>query len=152
LHVAAWTWALGAHEVEAVSFLVNSSLILSASLVLDHAAYKHHPKSVLLWQERFGRDSIRVCKSHAKILRMWTADYRLLLRGSFNLNLNPRFEQFDLSEGGPEFDLVASIESSIPVVDASAVSAAEATVATGAHRSWDMRDLAGFGGVKPWKP
>ena len=27
-------------------------------------------------------------------------------RGSINFDFNPRFEQFDMTEGGPEFDLV----------------------------------------------
>jgi len=33
--------------------------------------------------------------------------YRCLLRGSMNLNFNPRFEAIRPNEGGPDFDLVA---------------------------------------------
>ena len=33
-----------------------------------------------------------------------------------NLNFNPRFEQFDLTEGGEDFDLVERLESELPVL------------------------------------
>jgi hypothetical protein len=33
-----------------------------------------------------------------------------------NLNFNPRFEQFDITEGGEDFELVARIEDGLPVL------------------------------------
>jgi hypothetical protein len=41
----------------------------------------------------------------------------LLLRGG--MNLNPRFEQLDITEGGEHFDLVERIEAELPFLPVS---------------------------------
>jgi hypothetical protein len=45
--------------------------------------------------------------NHRKIATVEAASgLKFLRRGSINFDFNPRFEQFDITEGGPEFDLV----------------------------------------------
>ena len=66
-----------------------------------------------------------------------------------NLNFNPRFEQFDLTEGGPEFDLVESLEVDLPVLPDSC-SMSDTFAASKAGRAFNDSTLALFGRVKVW--
>lgn len=50
-------------------------------------------------QARFGLDCIRVTKTHAKMMTVCNEHWSIAIRGSMNLNANPRCEQFDVSDG-----------------------------------------------------
>lgn len=158
-HVSVWTWAIAAYEVEAVGGLMARGEILTARLVVDYSCNRREQTLLNAWRDKWGDDAVRVVKNHAKIARVWQqgpAGLRLLLRGSANLNANPRFENFDLSEGGAEFDLVTRIEDGLPVLPREH-SHAEALSATGLGGAFDLATLAKFGPapeseVKPWRP
>jgi len=147
--VSVWTWAIADYEVEAMAALMATEAITAARLVVDRSAEQRSAPTIEAWRRRFGADAVRVCKNHAKIARVWTADRRVLLRGSMNLNFNPRFEQADITEGGPEFDLVAGIEAELPVLPAGC-SNAEAETASGLSVAFERSQLAMFGGLKVW--
>jgi hypothetical protein len=66
-----------------------------------------------------------------------------------NLNFNPRFEQFDLTEGGPDFDLVRSIEDELPILP-DAVTGEQAYLASKVHSAFSQETLNLFGKVKTW--
>ena len=92
--------------------------------------------------------------------RIWNDDLRVLARGSFNLNFNPRTEQLDLDEGSPAFDLVASIEDELPVLPRN-YSSAEVMAAGKLDRAYPPELLAqfvnpgagpAFVGLKTWEP
>lgn len=102
------------------------------------------------WRERYGEESVRIVRNHSKICRVWNDDFKLLIRGSMNFNYNPRFEQLDITEGGPEFDLVERIESELPALPGRPVNA-EVEHATGISRAFEYSSLKMFAGVKPWK-
>jgi len=97
--------------------LMKRNDIASASLVIDMYADQRVKHLLANWRELFGSESVKVCKTHAKIARVWKGDVKLLLRGSMNLNFNPRFEQFDLTEGGEDFDLVEQVENELPILE-----------------------------------
>jgi hypothetical protein len=147
--VSVWTWAIADYEVEAMAALMASSTIVSARLVVDRSAEQRSAPTIAAWRARFGVDQVRVCKNHAKIARVWTSERRVLLRGSMNLNFNPRFEQADITEGGADFDLVEQIEDALPVLPVLA-SNTEADTASGLGRAFEQSTLAMFSGVKPW--
>ena len=68
-------------------------------MLMDWAGAQRDMPLVGDLQDRFGLDCIRVTKNHAKIVLVSTEDgWRVTLRGSMNLNANPRFEQFDVSD------------------------------------------------------
>jgi hypothetical protein len=100
VHISVWTWTIAEYEVEAFEGLLCRQEIEPGSvMVIDHSADRRNHVLIDRWRERFGEDTVRICRNHAKIARVWNDDFRLLLRGSMNLNFNPRFEQFDLTEG-----------------------------------------------------
>lgn len=114
--VSVWTWTIADYEIKSMEGLLNDGLVTGAQLIVDMSADRRTPHFLREWRKKFGPESVKVCRNHAKIARVWNDDWRFLLRGSMNLNFNPRFEQFDLTEGGLDFDLVTAIEEEMPVL------------------------------------
>ena len=109
--VSVWTWCIAEYEVEAFTAFFNEWRIRRFRLVIDWAGAQRDMPLVAELQARFGADCIRVTKTHAKIATVATDDgWRVCIRGSMNLNANPRFEQFDISDGPEAFDVVAGVE------------------------------------------
>jgi len=148
-YVSIWTWAIADYEVECFEAFMADREISGALLVIDHAAENRNAALIQQWRDRFGADSARVCKNHAKIARVWNDDWRVLLRGSMNLNFNPRFEQFDITEGGPDYDLVEEIENALPVLRPRA-SKMEAMNASRLGMAFEAGTLEMFAGIKTW--
>ena len=148
-HISVWTWAIADYEVEVFTALMLDARIKTAQLVIDMSAERRNSDLIAQWRSRFGPKSVRVCKNHAKIARVWNDDFRVLLRGSMNLNFNPRFEQFDLTEGGADFDLVEQIENEMPIIAPNA-SNAEADHATGLTAAFSSDVLNLFPAAKVW--
>ncbi len=147
--VSVWTWAIADYEVEAMAGLMARREITDGTLVIDMSAERRNGSIIEQWRKRFGEDNVRICKNHAKIARIWNERYRLLLRGSMNLNFNPRFEQLDVTEGGEDFDLVERIENELPVL-ARKYSNAEAEAASKLSKAFETSELEMFRGIKPW--
>ena len=147
--VSVWTWAIADYEVEAMAALMATEAIVGARLVVDRSAEQRSATTIAAWRDRFGVEAVCVCKNHAKVCRVWTPERHVLIRGSMNLNYNPRFEQADITEGGEDFDLVARIEDELPVLRPMC-SNTEADTASGLGKAFESSTLALFSGVKPW--
>ena len=148
--ISVWTWTIADYEVEAMVGLMARREITAGNLIIDQSADRRNGVVIEQWRQRFGDDAVRVCKNHAKIARFWNDKYRLLLRGSMNLNFNPRFEQLDITEGGDDFALVERIESELPVLPRK-YSNRDAESATGVNRAFEYSTLKMFSGIKTWK-
>jgi hypothetical protein len=159
-HVSFWTWCIAAYELEVMTGLLQRGDILSGRLVIDQSSDKRNPEFIQSWRDRFGETSLRITRTHAKLYRVWTPDgrYRLLCRGSFNLNYSPRLEQLDLDEGSPAFDLVARIEDDLPVLPRG-YSSADVMAAGKLDKAFPAETLAQFvtpgagpfQGLKTWQ-
>ena len=147
--VSVWTWTIADYEVEAMESLLARDEITGATLVIDQSADRRNQVMINRWRGRFGEYRVKVCKNHAKIARLWNDRYRVLLRGSMNLNFNPRFEQLDITEGGIDFDLVQRIEDELPTLPRN-YSNSDVESATGVNRAFEYSTLKMFGGIKPW--
>jgi hypothetical protein len=148
-HLSVWTWAIAAYEVDVIMGLMERKDVLSATLVVDYSAEQRTGSIIDQWRGRFGHDSVKDCRNHAKIARVWNDQWRFLARGSMNLNFNPRFEQFDLTEGGADFDLVTDIENELPVLGGKCTRA-QADMATGVGGAFEQSTLELFGKVSTW--
>jgi hypothetical protein len=147
--VSVWTWAIADYEVEAMSALMETAAIRGARLIVDRSAEQRSASTIDAWRRRFGVDAVRVCKNHAKIARVWNRERSVLLRGSMNLNFNPRFEQADMTEGGEDFELVARIEDELPVLPAYCTNA-DADTASGLGKAYEQSTLTMFHGLRVW--
>lgn len=148
--VTLWTWTVAEYEVQCLTRLRVDGRVRSGLLVIDAGARHKNAAIISDWQATFGASSVRYVVNHAKIATVRSADgLCLLLRGSMNLNMNPRFEQFDITEGGADFDLVAGLESELPVL-ADACSGGEARAATKVNAAFSVDTLDIFDGLKRW--
>jgi hypothetical protein len=112
--VSVWTWVVAGYEVEAVSAFLNTGAIRSFRMVIDWTGAQRDMPYVADLQRRYGVDCIRVTKTHAKIVTISTDDgWRVVVRGSMNLNANPRFEQFDVSDDPTIFGVMAELEAEL---------------------------------------
>lgn len=148
-HLSIWTWCIASYEVDCIRRLMLDRRISLARLLIDRAGSSRDPDLMQAWRDVFGPESIRVVVNHAKIATIETAEYRLLLRGSMNLNYNPRYEQFDMTEGGPDFDLVRSIEDSLPILHERSARD-EVTKVTGLSDAHTQETLNLFAPRKVW--
>ena len=148
-NVSVWTLAIADYEFEFMESFMQNKTIKAGRLVIDRAAEVKNDAIISKWRSVFGKDTVRVCKNHAKIATVQNDDYRILIRGSMNLNFNPRFEQFDITEGGPDFDLIEKIENELPVLRPKC-SDIEAMNASQLGFAFESSTLKPFMGIKPW--
>lgn len=147
--VSLWTWTVAEYEVECLEALQNSGRITGGRLVIDYGARNKNAGIIANWKRSYGADSVRYVVNHAKIATIQTDRYKLLLRGSMNLNMNPRFEQLDLTEGGPDFDLVKEVENELPILPDDC-SGADAYKGSKVADAFNPEQLSLFTGVKVW--
>ena len=126
--LSVWTWSIADYEVECLTRLMRDSRLTGALLVIDIGGLRQGGSRarkadigdgiVSEWRKHFGPSSVVYASNHAKIATIECPGdgLKFLLRGSMNLNFNPRFEQFDLTEGGQDFDLIREIEVSLPIL------------------------------------
>jgi hypothetical protein len=155
-----WTWCIADYEVETFESLLRAGNVTSALLVIDRAgneqvsktrafragtASKSDANSRLMgrWIEKFGPGSIKVVLNHAKIATLDNGTLKVVVRGSMNLNHNPRFEQIDITEGADVYNLVREIEDSLPILPPN-YSTHDLQQATGAHALFSPEDLKPF--------
>jgi hypothetical protein len=149
--VSVWTWTIAEYEIQCFERLRRDNRVQSGSrLIIDYCAREKNLKLIQLWRNTFGIDTIRYVKNHAKIARIRNSEYKLLIRGSFNLNFNPRFEQFDITEGGKDFELIDEIENDLPLL-ADNCAGGEVYNATKLQKSFDTSTLKFFNKVQTWK-
>lgn len=148
--ISVWTWAIADYDIEVLSQLMERQEITRASLIIDISAEGRNADLMAQWRDRFGADTVKSCRNHAKITRIWNNEWQFLARGSMNLNYNPRFEQFDLTEGGNDFDIVAKIESELPILPPGS-GPADADRATGVGTSWQKSELELLRSIKTWQ-
>lgn len=144
-----WTWTIADYEVEVFRRLMRDGRIGAGCLVIDGGARVKNAGLIAGWRASFGPESVRYVMNHAKLATVEGAGLRVLLRGSMNLNHNPRFEQLDVSEGGPAFDLVREIEDGLPVLPDDADGAAVYR-ASRVSEAFEPEQLAVFKGLKVW--
>ena len=147
--VSLWTWTIADYEVQRVNELCADGRITSGLLVIDYGAQAKNAGIIADWKRIHGPNSVRYVLNHAKIATVETAEFKVLLRGSMNLNFNPRFENLDITEGGADFDLVREIEGELTdLPDGSSGAAVYKSSRVG--EAFDKSTLDLFSGVKVW--
>jgi hypothetical protein len=147
--VTIWTWTVADYEVECLRVLREDGRVTHGTLVIDYGARNKNSEIIRDWKNTHGPDSVRYVVNHAKMATIKNEKFRLLIRGSMNLNFNPRFEQLDITEGGEDFDLVQSIESELPTLTDFS-SGKEVYKASRVSESFDAEQLSVFSGIKKW--
>lgn len=103
-----WTWVIAEYDVRELARLLAAEELTAVVMYLHKDAQDQagvRPDTILkLARSSFGAENVILTKNHAKQCQLKGKTQRVFVRGSMNLNFNSRIEQFELSEGGPEFD------------------------------------------------
>lgn len=95
--VAISTWSAGFYDVEAAERFRDSGAIRRIRFVMD-SSDKRGQATAGDVGSLFGRDAIRTSRSHAKFAILTNDSWSVVITSSMNLNLNPRLEQFEMTD------------------------------------------------------
>jgi len=112
------TWTIASSDADRVALFLGDGSLRSFRLVIDRSFPARWPQVCGGIQERFGREAIRMMRTHAKFAIVRNEEWAITIRGSMNLNPNPRCEQFDLDDNeeiAAFFErYVAELEAAVP--------------------------------------
>lgn len=92
------TWSAGLYDADAAARFQADGRIRRIRFVMDSASQKRGQSSTVDIADLFGADSIRTTRSHAKFAIITNEAWAVTITSSMNLNLNPRVEQFEMTE------------------------------------------------------
>lgn len=91
------TWSAGFYDVDAALRFRDSGRLSSCRFIMDSSA-KRGQASVGDVADIFGAENVRATRSHAKFALIVNGEWSVLITTSMNLNLNPRLEQFEMTD------------------------------------------------------
>lgn len=122
------TWTIGLRDAHAAAFLLSRGAVTSLQLMIDRSFAVRQPAYCAAVRHLFGDDAIRATYTHAKIALITADGWNVAIRGSMNLNKNPRFENFDIDDDPAvagmfhrHLDLLSEVMPAGPVVPQSDV-------------------------------
>lgn len=95
--VAVSTWSAGFYDLAAAERFRDSGRIRSIRFVMDSSAKRGQATAADVG-EVFGQHTIRTTRSHAKFAIITNESWNVVITTSMNLNLNPRCEQFEMTD------------------------------------------------------
>jgi hypothetical protein len=103
------TWTAANADLSSVSSLLESNKLTGARFIFDFTFQNRQPGLAQNIRKRFGPRSIRVTRNHAKFFQLKAPGWTITCKTSMNLNFNPRFEDFDLSNDPALFAFLEEI-------------------------------------------
>ena len=95
------TWTAAAAEIKQAEMMLKDNNILSMRWLVDRSFPQRQAKYFSSLLQRFGQDSVRLARFHAKFILLENDEFSVAVRTSMNLNENKRIEFYELSEGSP---------------------------------------------------
>jgi len=96
-HLTCSTWTVGSQDLTALHELLDDHRVLSVRFIVDVSFQSRQPEILKHLIKQFGLDALRVTNNHAKFFLLGNDDWTVSCKTSMNLNFNPRFEDFDIS-------------------------------------------------------
>lgn len=95
------TWTAAASDIKQAFDMLNDRNIMEMRWMVDRSFPARQGKYYAALLDKFGRDSVRLARFHAKFILLENDDFSLAIRTSMNLNENKRIEFYEISEGSP---------------------------------------------------
>lgn len=92
------TWSAGLYDIDAAARFASDGRIQRVRFIMDSASQKRGQASAVDIADLFGADTIRTTRTHAKFAIITNDTWAVTITSSMNLNLNPRVEQFEMTE------------------------------------------------------
>ena len=96
-HLTISTWTAAQHELDIIYALYQRGDLTGTRWLIDFSMARREPAMAAQLRERFGWDNIRVAQIHAKFELFQNPEWKVVLRSSMNLNMNPRCEDFTIA-------------------------------------------------------
>jgi len=107
------TWSASSGDIRRAASFLRSSKIKSLKFLVDFSFKARKPAFLKELVETFGNDAVRMSVIHAKCVLIQNEDWNIVIRTSMNLNYNPRFENFEISEDKDFADFMFGIVNEI---------------------------------------
>ena len=103
------TWSASTGDIQRAHAFLENKLVKSIRFLVDFSFKARKPLFLAELVETFGQDAVRLTVVHAKSVLIRNADWNIVVRTSMNLNYNPRFENFEISESKLFADFIQKI-------------------------------------------
>jgi hypothetical protein len=103
------TWTANGPEIGTLADMVADGRLSSARFLIDASFARRDPQAAEQLRKRFGLNAVRVSQTHSKFALYENADWKLVLRTSMNLNMNPRFEDFTVAHDPELFEFMSTV-------------------------------------------
>lgn len=143
------TWSAGFYDVEAAERFRDSGRLRSIRFVMD-IARKQGQASPGDVAAIFGASSIRTMRTHAKFVLIVNETWNVVITSSMNLNLNPRLEQFEMTDDAERVTLFAAVVDALfnELPAGGAVNASGNYVESATPRLFDIDDVRPRHGIE----
>jgi len=92
------TWSAAAGDIQRAHKFLGNGKIKSIRFLVDYSFQSRKPEFCQELIDLFGYEALRVTVTHAKYVLIINEKWNLVIRTSMNLNYNPRFENFEISD------------------------------------------------------
>ncbi len=96
-HLSLSTWTAASHEIDSLAAMQARGDIAGIRLLIDFSMARREPAMTAQMREKLGRNNIRVAQTHSKFAVFQNTGWKVVLRSSMNLNMNPRNEDFTVA-------------------------------------------------------
>ncbi len=97
VHFSLSTWTAAKWEIGKLTDLQAGGKLLSTRWLIDFTFSRRDPGAANLIRTAFGLESMRVSQVHSKFAIFGNDEWKVVLRTSMNLNMNPRMEDFTIA-------------------------------------------------------
>ena len=92
------TWSAADADIKRAHKFLQNGRIRSLRFLVDYSFQSRKPDFCQELIATFGYDVLRVTVTHAKYVLIRNDNWNLMIRTSMNLNYNPRFENYEISD------------------------------------------------------
>ena len=103
------TWTAATREIDSAAKLLEGGDVRSIRWLVDMSFPRRQPVYCRQMLDRFGAGAIRCTKSHAKFTLIQNEEWQVALRTNANLNKNPRYEFFEMSDSPVICEFLSSL-------------------------------------------
>lgn len=103
------TWTASRKEALELAAMKQRGELLAIRWLVDMTFVRRDPEAAAAIRQDFGAEAIRVAHCHAKFALFYNDAWKLVLRTSMNLNMNPRTEDYHLAHDPQLFDFIHGI-------------------------------------------
>lgn len=135
------TWTAAEFDLTQIQAQLAQSQITALRLIIDRSFVSRHPKFVGFIHDRFGEDTVRTTRTHAKFVVIRNDEWSVVIRSSMNLNHNPRLEYMQVVDDAELADMYLTVADEVFREEEPGMSARR-----------NVPDLQGIDGVAPSVP